>query len=322
MSGSWSNRSLPETVKRAFSVVRSTAESGRLAHGYVIAGPHREWGVLLSVLLLQWIFCRDKDRPCGECRACRGIESRTLPDVSWLEPESKSRVIKIDQIRGANHFLHQTSFEGGWKAAVLVDAHRLNEEAANAFLKTLEEPPPNCLLLLITESPQSLLPTIISRCQVLSLAADGESGGTSKVEAAMLDWLRRRPQKPAPIEQAAWIAAVLDEVRSVAEKAEKERAGEEVADEVLDARIQSHVVAARFEVLRTIYQWERDVLASSEGASAHQLFYPLEEAVLRGQGSQRALSAKLRRLEQVDHARRLLEGNAPEQAVWEAILPA
>jgi len=231
-------------------------------------------------------------------------------------------VIKIDEVREANHFLHQTSFEGGWKIAVFVDAHRLTDDASNAFLKTLEEPPPNCLLLLVTESPQSLLPTIVSRCQTLSLAADGEVLGKSKIEEAMLDWLRRRQGKPAPIEQSAWIGAILSEVRDAAGKIEKEKAGEDLEEEVLDARVQSRAIAARIEILRTIYKWERDVLAVSTGAATRQLFYPADLAALQEQGRQSSLAAKLQRLEQIDHARRLLEGNAQEQAVWEAVLPA
>jgi len=322
MSGSWSSRSLPETVRRTFAALLSAADHGRLAHGYIVAGPHREWGVLFAVLLAQWILCREKDRPCGECRSCRAVESRTHADMSWLEPESKSRVIKIDEIREANHFLHQTSFEGGWKVAAFVDAHRLNTDASNAFLKTLEEPPPNCLILLITDSPQSLLPTIVSRCQTLSLAADGEAAERSKVEMAMLEWLRKRQGRPAPIEQAAWIGAIMGEVRDAAEKLEKERASEELEKEVLEARVQSRALAARIEILRTLYQWERDVLAVSAGAGTLQLFYPGDLSALQQQGRQTSLAAKLHRLEQVEHARRLLEGNAQEQAVWEAVLPA
>ena len=86
-----------------------------------------------------------------------------------IEPEKKSRVIAVDAVRALNHRIQTSSFAGGWKVAVIKYADRLNDQAANAFLKTLEEPPARTLLLLLTDAPQSLLPTVVSRCP----AADG-----------------------------------------------------------------------------------------------------------------------------------------------------
>ncbi len=322
MSGSWSNRSLPEPVRDTFTRLLATAERGRLAHAYVISGAGTEWGVLLGQLLLAWLYCEGEDKPCGECRTCRLVETRTHADISWLEPEMKSRVIGIDAMRETIQRLRQTSFEGGWKAAVLWHADRMNESAANAFLKTLEEPPERSIMLLLTERPQSLLPTIMSRCQHIALGG-GEAGTAvrTRVEEAMLAWLRKRGAGTTALEQSAWISALLREVREAAERVEKERAGDDVEEDVLNARVQSRVVSARQEVLRTIVQWERDVLACSAGAGSGELHYPAEIEVMTRQGRQRSLAAGLQRIDQIERARRLLEGNLPEAAVWEAILP-
>lgn len=325
MSGDWSSLSLPEPVRAAYASLRMNAESGQLAHGYVIAAPNPAWGMLLAKLLLQQLFCEAdaSQRPCGECRGCRQIETQRHPDTVWLEPEMKSRVIGIEAIREANHFLRQTAFEGGWKSAVFMHADRMNEAAANAFLKTLEEPPPQVLLLLITESPQALLPTIISRCRMVSLAGGGAAQESSAVEKAMLDWLRRREPGVSAMEQSAWISALLREVRDRAEAQEGETDDEEdVEKDVIKARVQSKVVAARVEVLRTIARWERDVLACLVGGGADTLFFPFEEKILASQSRGVDLARQLRRIERVEQARILLERNAPEQAVWEAILPA
>lgn len=322
MSGISSSHSLPEPVRAAFAVVQSALEDNRFAHAHIITSANMEWGVLLARLILQQLFCNQSARPCGECRGCQLVETRRHADVVWLEPEMKSRVIGIESMRETNNFLRQTSFEGGWKAAVLVHADRMNDSAANAFLKTLEEPPDRCVMLLVTDSPQSLLPTILSRCQMIPVGVTGAQA-RSKVEAAMIDWLGRRTGRPAAIEQATWISAVLNEVRERAETAEKERAGEEdVEEDVLKARVESQVKGARGEILRTMYQWERDVMVCAQGGEQEQLYYPDHMDALRAQGAGLTLAAHLARLDQVSRASRLLEGNVPEQAVWEAVLPA
>lgn len=324
MYGSASNVSSPiaEPVARAFALLKGTAEAGRLAHGYVISGPDPKAGASLAVLFLQWLFCPEAAKPCGRCRACRHVEARAHSDVVWVEPESKSRVIAIDQIRELNRFIRETSFEGGWKAAVILEAERFNENSANAFLKSLEEPPPRCLLLLVTGSPQSLLPTIRSRCQHVPVGALA-GGASSGVEEVMLEWLRSRGEQRSSLAQAAWIGTLLKEVRERAKDEEKARAGdEEVPEEIMEARVQARAVGARLDILRVVYQWERDVLACLHEAGAEQLYYPGEVEMLRKQAKSTTSFRQLERLDQVDRARRLLEANVPENSVWEAMLPA
>ena len=102
-----------------------------------------------------------------------GVEEeglRTHPDIHWLFPEKKSRIVSVEAVH--EKFIDpmsQTSFSGGWRVGVLVGADRLNPAGANAFLKTLEEPPARTLFLLLTDAPEQLLPTIISRCQRIDL---------------------------------------------------------------------------------------------------------------------------------------------------------
>jgi DNA polymerase-3 subunit delta' len=280
-----------------------------------------EEGMALATLLLQWLYCPGPDRPCGTCRTCLQVAAHTHADTVWIEPEKKSRVISIDQIRAASLVLNQTSYEGGWKAAVLTEANRMTEAAANAFLKTLEEPPPRCLLLLVTDSPQALLATIQSRCQRVTVGAGDGDGVPSPVAAAMLDWLRQRERGAAPALQAAWISGILGEVRDGAEKIEKERADELVDDETLKARIQSRVVEARLEVLRMLYRWERDLVAVAAGAAPDALEFPAEREHLVRQAAGLSVADGLRRVADVERAARLLAGNVPEGSVWEAVLP-
>lgn len=321
MSGSGFKASLPDHVRDAFTVLRTSAEAGRLAHGYVISCSQSEWGAGLSVLLLQWLYCQDAERPCGHCRSCRQVEAHVHPDIIWIEPESKSRVIKIEQIRDLNVFINQTSYEGGWKAAILLDADRLNENAANAFLKTLEEPPQRCLLLLVTESAQRLIPTILSRCQRVHIGEHVDFTSASKVETAMLDWLRRRTDQSLGMAQAAWINAILNEIRDAAEIEEKKAAGEEIDEDLFKARIQSRGIEARLEILRVLFKWERDLLVCVNGGDKKLLHFPNEFDTLQRQSRGMSLADCMKRLDHIEQAARLLERNVPETSVWEAVLP-
>ena len=106
-----------------------------------------------------------------------------------VRPKSKSRRILRDDIRAVEPFLQQRAAEGKWKIAVFMDAERMNDEAANAFLKTLEEPPGQCLLILSTSQPDQLLQTIISRCVRVNLLQSGEFRLTPIQEALLPHWL-------------------------------------------------------------------------------------------------------------------------------------
>ena len=113
--------------------------------------------------------------PAMSDAGCRQVEAHKHVDTLWIEPQSKSRQITTDDARGLIQRMTQTSFEGGWKAGVILCADCLNVNSENALLKTLEEPPPKSLLLLVTDSAESLLPTIISRCQKIC-AFRGQGG--------------------------------------------------------------------------------------------------------------------------------------------------
>ncbi|MDD4928444.1 MAG: DNA polymerase III subunit delta' [Gallionella sp.] len=117
---------------------------------------------------------------CGKCPACHWFEQGTHPDFRSLQPESlteeaevgkkPSRQISVDQIRGLNDFLGMTAHQGGRRVVIIHPAEAMNTNAANALLKNLEEPPAGLLFILVTHKPQSLLPTLLSRCLSFGLA--------------------------------------------------------------------------------------------------------------------------------------------------------
>lgn len=110
---------------------------------------------------------------CDKCAVCRRIEEENHGDVQWARPESKSRVVTVEQTRELMREIQLKPGEAEYKVAVIVGADRMNAQAANAFLKTLEEPPPRSVLVLLTTEPQRLLETVVSRCLRLNFSAEG-----------------------------------------------------------------------------------------------------------------------------------------------------
>ncbi len=159
-------------------------EAGQLPHALLLAGPEgvgkRRFAQALGAALL----CQSprEGMACGDCRACGLVRAGTHPDWFWLAPEERGKAIKIDQVRELVEAMAQTAQQGGRKLAVLAPAEAMNRNAANALLKTLEEPSGSAVLMLITDSPARLLPTIRSRCQRLEFPVPPLSDSTAWLE--------------------------------------------------------------------------------------------------------------------------------------------
>jgi DNA polymerase-3 subunit delta' len=126
--------------------------------------------MLRQLARLMLCLTPEEDRPCGHCHNCQLSKNGEHPDTLLVGPEEGARDITVDQIRALSEFVHKTSHTGIAKIVVISHAHRMNQSAANALLKTLEEPTKNTFLLLESELPGYLSATIRSRCQRISLA--------------------------------------------------------------------------------------------------------------------------------------------------------
>jgi DNA polymerase III subunit delta' len=174
----------------AVALLRRALASGHPAHAYLLTGPPQIGKATLARLFAQALLCqgdptalddapRPLDVPCGRCQACRRIARGVFPDVDWYslarqaaEPEQQGRVNKelsIDTIRRLQGSLGLRPYEGRWRVAVVEDADSLSLPAANALLKTLEEPPAYAIILLLAADPGSLPSTIASRTQIVPL---------------------------------------------------------------------------------------------------------------------------------------------------------
>lgn len=145
-------------------LLQRAVSTGRLSHAYLFEGPEGIGKRLMALALAKMIFCAHGSG-CGDCPACQKIDHHNHPDLHLISPDGA--YIKIEQIRSIQKELSFRPLEAPRKVCLIDGAEKLNPAAGNALLKTLEEPRDQTLLILLTPSPDAVLPTIRSRCQRL-----------------------------------------------------------------------------------------------------------------------------------------------------------
>jgi DNA polymerase-3 subunit delta' len=156
----------------AVDLLRRDLTANRLAHAYLFTGADGIGKRTLAVQFARAVNCEAPPEPgdlCGQCRACRLIGAGKHPDLFHLQPEGTGARILVDSTREVIQSTILKPIEAKRRIALLTDFHRALPNAANALLKTIEEPPPSVLLLITAESADELLPTIVSRCRVVPL---------------------------------------------------------------------------------------------------------------------------------------------------------
>ncbi len=144
----------------------------RIRHAYLIVGPDSVGKETLARALAMTLNCTNSDeqaRPCGQCSSCKRIASGNHPDMIYSELDGTTGALKIEEIRSVTSKIALKPYEARYRIAILRDFDHARPQAQDALLKTLEEPPPQALLILLAPSTESLLPTITSRSQVIHL---------------------------------------------------------------------------------------------------------------------------------------------------------
>ncbi|MDD2599491.1 MAG: hypothetical protein PHO37_09735 [Kiritimatiellae bacterium] len=308
-------------IDETFEMVKHAFESGKPAHGYLITGPLRGLVMDLTIRILQYLFCESQSvKPCGICNGCRKVRERTQVDIEWIYPEKKSRVISIENIReNLLAKVSQSSMQGGWKAGVIVGADRLNTASSNAFLKTLEEPTDKTIFLLLTEAPQQLLPTIISRCQRIDLGEIrqlDEPWRGRMIETLSFDLYR------TPIERLSMcnsLYSVLTDLKKHVEELVKNEEQEndkiEEHKDVFDAKVSARYREFRGDFTLVLLRWFRDIFVLCSGGENALLYNQGYTKILKERAANLDLSQAIYNLKAIEELSvQMNERNMPEES--------
>ncbi|PZR75983.1 MAG: hypothetical protein DLM52_06735 [Chthoniobacterales bacterium] len=308
---------------KALHYLRRAHRQERLAHAYLISGPA---GSGKSEVAAGLAAALNNTTP-------EAVLNARAADVFLTEPGSRSRRIVVDQIRTLERALQLRTDAGRKKIAIIRDADRMQAQAANAFLKTLEEPPPNSLLLLLTTLPEALPDTIVSRCLNLALRFS-KPAEISTEEKELQDILCRSADAKSGTVESAYrvsqaIAQLLDSIRaSVREENGELLKGEEARyrnttdgawlserEDYYKALSESMYRERRSRLIETLFSWWADVLRVSVGLRERDLADCAKAtAKIAARFSPAEILQRLRRLEEM---RDQLNTNAGESLVLE-----
>ncbi len=317
----------------AFDFLRRAHETGRLAHAYLITGDPGSGKRALALRLAGLVTGANSD-PLKHA------------DVHAIEPESKSRLIRVEQTRDLEKELQMRASQSGRKVAIIFDADRMNAAASNSFLKTLEEPPANSLLILVSAHPEMLLETILSRCILVSLTAPARKD-LPETQRRLLDAVNRfltRGGKPGESEIASIFALVreftllLAQAKSaIADEGAAELKHEEglykqttdgkwlgEREEYYKALAESRYLQARTLFIETLLQWWGDILRQQHHATeGNALDFPTHAAQTETLAAKFSTPDVLRRIAALEGLRENFGRNVQEQlAVEVAFLEA
>lgn len=298
---------------RIIEVLRRTLRSGKTAHSYLFEGVPGCGRKKTALTLIQALFCTAlPDDACGLCPSCRKIEGGNHPDIHQIAPLPDKRDISIDQLREMQHVLSLRPYEAPRKACIIEPAERMSVSAANSLLKTLEEPPGNALIILLTENAGMLLPTVRSRCQLIRFAPLSpehlltlleKSGMTPEAAALVVPMSGGSLQKAAGLDNEALVAR-RETVLSRVEQMNIHRIATvfDAAEELSGNR------DATLELLDMLLSFFRDAvhLGAGSGEIVNRSVRPAIESI----AARRSFPRNLELLERIYETRRDVQRNA------------
>lgn len=279
-------------------LLQSSLNTGRLGHAYLFTGTDMGELEAIARTLAKVVNCLSPPKigvqglpldSCDVCSSCKRIDQHQHPDVYEVRPESKLRQIRIDTIRELIRTIHLKPLEARFKVGIISWADRLNKDASNAFLKTLEEPPEKSLFLLLTSQPSAMLETVRSRCLHLAFV----EAHAVPPDANILPWLTEfvrfaAKSKTQPLERYQLLAMLLNELGARRKTIEKQLTAEsplqkypdldeetqELFETELAASIEAEYRHQRSELLSALLWWLRDVWLLCSSTGDNRLGFP------------------------------------------------
>ncbi|MEJ6578393.1 MAG: hypothetical protein QNL33_17790 [Akkermansiaceae bacterium] len=324
------------TVAKAFDLIAAAHERERLAHAFLITGPRGSGKQKLAAKMADLLNGKkDEADLWGEPveKVDPELDDLMGEYIRIVRPRSKSRQVAVEDIRNLEKMMHQSSPKGTWKIGVIVDADRMNESSENAFLKTLEEPPRESLLLLLSSAPEKLLPTIWSRCVHLSLAPASATerpelvtrilplleevtrNGLGKLESGLLvksglEQLLR--ERKAEI-QSGYDAILKEEKAKYQKVVESDWLKDR--EKVYEAQASADYLSERSQLIETIHAWVGDLLRQKAGGTG--LEFAEYAGIMAEAVANEEIDVLLRRVAAMEELRRLLETNVVEALALE-----
>jgi DNA polymerase-3 subunit delta' len=307
----------------ALDFLRRAHEQNRLAHAYLITGDRDSGKELLAAEVASFV----NGTPTAD------VFSAKAREVFVARPESKSRRIVTAQIRELEHALQMRAADGRRKVVIIFDADRLQTEAANAFLKTLEEPPKNSLLLLLSALPEALPETILSRCIAIPLASNG-GAQSAKEEEKLVKVLQQTSRQTTWSIQFAYrlaqefqqlLRGIREEVKHETDDALKREqtrykdatdgAWLEEREEYYKALTESLYLQRRAALIETLFAWWTDILRASNGVAQRDIPGAKQETAT--QATRFSTPEILRRIRSLEELRDHLSRNIHESLAIE-----
>ena len=257
----------------------ATAIGKKTPHAILLAGPKGTGKADSASWLAAALLCAQGEQtgPCGHCGACELFGAGSHGDLRWLEPEEGKRAIGIEPVREAARFLQQTAGYGERKLLVIAPAEAMTISAANALLKTLEEPPGDSVIVLVSDRPDDLPPTVRSRCQIFVLPCPGENESVQwlRVREEFADGDCRRAVKLAlgrPKEALALLeSGALNEWQALSDQCANLIAGRQSPNSVAEALLEWDLDPALSLVVRMVEEAVRANISVNPGGVRHAL---------------------------------------------------
>jgi DNA polymerase III delta' subunit len=300
--------------ERILDFFRRLVTSERLGHSYILSGPESVGKSSVATWIAALVLCTGATSPCGECASCRSIALGTHADVHRV---SSPEPIRVDAIRVWNDGLWRTSLWGGWRIGILEGVDTCTESAANAALKTIEEPPARTLLLLTARHARTVLPTIASRCALVTLG--------TVATPSIVDWLEQSGVSGEIATTAASMAGGRPGFAKRYAEDEDFRQAHEIQRATATSMVDGGALERLQAVERLVGQFPK--VRSPEDRAAHRALvaayldhvYVVVRQRHRETSGQSDARTWIPVLHVLARARRALDGNVSPRAIFEAI---